>query len=71
LGEPWPGVREAERELHAEAQATGRSVAEVQRDRGAIYERWLAEQARDAEEGDRTASAGPAGGSSGRQGGGG
>jgi hypothetical protein len=49
-GEPWPGVREAEERLETEALATGRAVDDVRRERSELYDRWLAEQTRDAEE---------------------
>ncbi len=50
LGEPWPGVREAERALAAEATAPRAStVADVRRERQALFDRWLAEQTRDQE----------------------
>jgi hypothetical protein len=49
LGEPWQGVREAERALAAEAQRTGRSEDEIRRGRRALYDEWRSKQARDEE----------------------
>jgi len=49
LGEPWPGVREAERILTGEASAQGRTVDEIRRERQGLYDLWVAEQARDQE----------------------
>jgi hypothetical protein len=45
MGEPWPGVREAERSLAEEARRLGRPVDEVRRERRELYDRWLSEQA--------------------------
>jgi hypothetical protein len=56
-GEPWPGVREAEERLETEALATGRAVDDVRRERSELYDRWLAEQTRDAEESAKRARA--------------
>jgi hypothetical protein len=55
VGEPWPGVREAERRLAAEAGRRGLSTDALRRERTDLYDRWLAEQAKDA--GDEPASA--------------
>jgi hypothetical protein len=49
MGEPWPGVREAERILAGEAASRGRTPDEVREDRQRIYDRWAAEQTRDQE----------------------
>jgi len=49
LGEPWPGVREAERLLGEEAARRGRSVDEIRRERQDLYDHWLEEQTRDQE----------------------
>jgi len=49
LGEPWPGVREAERALAEEARRTGRSEEEVRRSRRALYDEWRSQLARDEE----------------------
>jgi hypothetical protein len=57
MGEPWPGVREAQRQLVAEAAAAGRPLEDVRRERSQVYDRWLAEQVRDAEENGGPASA--------------
>ena len=53
MGEPWPGVGEAERQLAADAFASGRAVSDVCRERSGTYDLWLAEQAKDAEMADR------------------
>jgi hypothetical protein len=49
MGEPWPGVGEAERQLARDALAAGRTVDDVRRERAGIYDVWLDEQTRDAE----------------------
>jgi hypothetical protein len=59
-GEAWPGVREAEARLETEALATGRSIADVRKERSQLYDRWLDEQTRDAEESERRARTGAA-----------
>lgn len=46
LGEPWAGVREAERALFAAAARQGKTVDEVRRERQGLYDLWLAEQSR-------------------------
>ena len=56
-GEPWPGVREAEDRLMTEALSTGRAVEDVRKERAELYDRWLAEQTRDAEESAKQARA--------------
>ena len=53
MGEPWPGVGEAERQLAADAFAAGRAVNDVREERSGTYDRWLAEQAADAEMAER------------------
>jgi hypothetical protein len=53
MGEPWPGVGEAERQLAADALAAGRAVNDVREERSGTYDRWLAEQAADAEMAER------------------
>lgn len=60
MGEPWAGVREAERLLTEEATRRGKTVAEVRRERQEKFDRWLAEQTKDQEqaEAQRTAAAG-------------
>jgi hypothetical protein len=47
LGEPWEGVREAERALAEEARRTGRSEEQIRRRRRALYDEWRSQQARD------------------------
>ena len=47
MGEPWPGVRDAEAALAREAARQGLTVPEVQKQRQDLYDRWLAEQSRD------------------------
>jgi hypothetical protein len=53
MGEPWPGVGEAERQLAADASAAGRTLNDVREERSGTYDLWLAEQAKDAETADR------------------
>ncbi len=54
LGEPWPGVGRAERELAAEAARAGVTVQDLRNERAARYELWMEAQARlDAEAGGR------------------
>jgi hypothetical protein len=47
LGEPWSGVRSAERALAAEAARQGCSADEVRREKQGLYDRWHEEQSRD------------------------
>jgi hypothetical protein len=47
MGEPWPGVRDAEATLAREAANQGLTVLELQKQRQDLYDRWLAEQSRD------------------------
>jgi hypothetical protein len=47
LGEPWPGVRQAEAALEAQAAREGATADTVRRDKQALYDQWLAEQARE------------------------
>ena len=56
MGELWPGVAGAERQLRAEADARGIALADLRREKTLRYDRWLAEQAKDAGSGG-TASA--------------
>ena len=49
MGEPWPGVLAAEQELRTEAGESGRTIEDVRAERSRLYDRWLAEQTRDAE----------------------
>jgi hypothetical protein len=44
MGEPWAGVREAERTLAEDAARAGRSVDDLRRERQQLYDRWLSEQ---------------------------
>jgi hypothetical protein len=46
LGEPWAGVREAERALETQAISQGTTVDQVRRERQQLYDRWLFEQSR-------------------------
>ena len=50
LGEPWAGVRAAERALAEEARRQGRSVQDLRRDRQALYDGYLERQARDEQD---------------------
>jgi hypothetical protein len=65
MGKPWPGVLAAERDLNEEAVQTGRSIADLRRDKQRLYDRWREEQKR-ADEGVQrsaaTASVGVRGG---------
>jgi hypothetical protein len=47
LGEPWVGVRKAEAGLAAQATREGATPEAVRREKQALYDQWLAEQARD------------------------
>ncbi len=49
MGEPWPGVRAAEHILAGEAAARGKTAEEIRKERRAIYDGWVSEQARDQE----------------------
>jgi hypothetical protein len=57
MGEPWAGVGEAERQLSADAFAAGRAVDDVREERSGTYDRWLAEQAKDAEMAEKAGAA--------------
>jgi hypothetical protein len=46
LGEPWAGVRQAEVALVEQAASQGKTVDQVRRERQALYDLWLSEQAR-------------------------
>lgn len=50
MGEPWPGVREAERVLEVAATDRGKSVEEVRRERQALLDRFLADLTKDQEQ---------------------
>jgi len=56
MGEPWPGVKQAETRLQAEAVAKGRDVGDVRRERARTYDRWLAELTGDAEAAEKAAA---------------
>jgi hypothetical protein len=56
VGEPWPGVAEAERQIAAEAERQGLPSETVRRERTEIYDRWFAEQAKDADEAQKTSA---------------
>ncbi len=62
MGEPWPGVGEAERQFAADAAAAGRTVDELRRERAGTYDLWLDEQTRDAETADKAAPRAASGG---------
>ena len=49
MGEAWAGVGEAERQLAKDAFAADRTVDDVREERSGTYDRWLAEQAADAQ----------------------
>jgi hypothetical protein len=49
MGEPWPGVGDAEQQLDNDAAAAGRSADDLRRERARTYDLWLDEQAKDAE----------------------
>jgi hypothetical protein len=46
-------VSEAERQLAGDATVAGRTLSDLRRERSGTYDRWLAEQAADAEMADR------------------
>jgi hypothetical protein len=46
MGEPWPGVRAAERPA-AEAVRSGRRMDEVVKEKQDLYDRWVQEQSRE------------------------
>lgn len=50
MGEPWPGVRLAESRLAAEAAASGLTLEALRQERGALFDEWIATQARDEEQ---------------------
>jgi N-acetylmuramoyl-L-alanine amidase len=55
MGEPWPGVGAAERQLAGDATDAGRTVDELRGERAGTYDRWLDEQTKDAETADKAA----------------
>jgi hypothetical protein len=56
MGEPWPGVRAAERALANEARAESLPLDEVRRTRQKTYDLWLAEQTEDAEQAEKASA---------------
>jgi hypothetical protein len=56
VGEPWPGVAQAERQIAAEAATQGLPPDALRRERTELYDRWFAEQAKDAEEAQKTSA---------------
>jgi hypothetical protein len=58
VGEPWPGVAEAERQVATEAVRQGLAEAALRRERTELYDRWFAEQAKDAETAQKTSAPG-------------
>jgi hypothetical protein len=57
MGEPWPGVLAAERQLEEDAASAGRTVDELRREKVRTYDLWLDEQTRDAEMAEKAAAA--------------
>jgi N-acetylmuramoyl-L-alanine amidase len=57
MGEPWPGVKAAERTLEQEAAAASITLEDLRSRRQKGYDLWLAEQARDAETADKASAA--------------
>jgi hypothetical protein len=57
MGEPWPGVSEAESGLAVEAERRGLALADLRREKQQLYDTWFAEQASRKE---RVASEDPA-----------
>jgi len=62
MGEPWPGVRDAERALAGESASSGRSLEDVRKEKKELYDRWLAKQTREAKDYAKRASTGIASG---------
>jgi len=60
MGEPWPGIHEADRILAGEAAARGKDADAVRQERRRIFDRWMAEQAQDQEAAARLATKAPA-----------
>jgi hypothetical protein len=50
MGELWPGVGEAERQLGAAAESQAGSLAALRQERMRTYDRWLAQQAADTDQ---------------------
>jgi hypothetical protein len=65
MGEPWPGVEDAERLLEGDAVAAGRTVEDLRREKTRTYDLWLDEQTRDAEAAENAAAAASSRGASG------
>jgi hypothetical protein len=57
MGEPWPGVRDAEEQVEDEAVAAGRSADDLRRERARAYDLWLDEQTKDADTAEKAAAA--------------
>jgi hypothetical protein len=55
MGEPWPGVRAAERAVAAEAVRSGRPMDEIVTEKRELYDRWVQEQSREEDLRTRTA----------------
>jgi hypothetical protein len=47
MGEPWPGVAKGEQEFAREAEARGKGVDALRRERQGLYDRWLSQLIRD------------------------
>jgi hypothetical protein len=47
MGELWPGVARGEQELARQAAGSGRAVEEVRNEKRALYDSWIAAQAKD------------------------
>jgi N-acetylmuramoyl-L-alanine amidase-like protein len=50
MGEPWAGVREAERRLGDEAREKGVTVADLRKERRDRFDAWLAQQTKDQDQ---------------------
>ena len=50
MGEPWPGVREAERLLEVAATDQGKTLDEIRRERQTLFDRFLADLTKDQEQ---------------------
>jgi len=60
MGEPWAGVRVAERALAEDAARAGRSVEDLRRERQQLYDRWLSDQSQAEEAPNASGRAEPA-----------
>jgi N-acetylmuramoyl-L-alanine amidase len=47
MGEPWPGVREAEADVASEAAGSGRPLDELLHEKRELYDHWVQEQSRE------------------------